>query len=87
MNIRPSCFVRIHTLSTLVCVILLILILNFLQNENFQSSFLERKPGSSDVPEVIDHSNNVKSTKESDFPKCKPKKKIGFLKIHKAASR
>ena len=87
MNIRPSCFVRIHTLSTLVCVILLILILNFLQNDNLKTSFIKRKPGSGDAHKVGDHSYNEIVTKESGFPKCKPKKKIGFLKIHKAASR
>ena len=87
MNIRPSCFVRIHTLSTLVCVILLILILNFLQTENSKTSLIKRKPGSSDAHKVGDHSNNEIVTKESGVSKCKPKKKIGFLKIHKAASR
>ena len=87
MNIRPSFFVRIHTLSTLVCVILLILILNFLQNDNSKTSFSNRKPGSSDANKVGDHSKISIDNKESGFAKCKPKKKIGFLKIHKAASR
>ena len=97
MTLRKFSSIRIYNvLLVLVLVFLMITIMPFIIDRDLRFPILNRKY----VPHKIDLSQSQKSqnnysvstsdgiynTKETTL-KCRPKTKIGFLKIHKAASR
>ena len=93
MTIRKLSFVRIYNvLIVLVFVSLSITIMTFFVDENLRFSILKTKHDStiniSKSYQNYSIKNNVATKERTQTTlKCKPKTKIGFLKIHKAASR
>ena len=86
MRVRKSSFFRIkYTLLFILLVPILITFVTWKMNRNNTASSISDKQ----LDSLIDYSKNRSPdiNAKSSVLTCKSKRKIGFLKIHKAASR
>ena len=80
MTLRKPSYLRLQSALNFVLVALVLMTIITWK--------LNRKVLESSLPDsIVDYTPNIDNTEKLNDLQCKPKTKIGFLKIHKAASR